>query len=155
MTDTKNVLYQYFELHEKPSIIAKQLNVVPSYITKIVKQDTRYLKEKEYRAKISKENRKISKREWIRNKRQTEADKQLYEYVKMQHAEASRELSYSTNNISDYTYAKWNPNAYHTNSKGNLVLIRGLKVGSDISKSINMNIKVPTQKYKNRYCYIR
>ena len=62
-------------------------------------------------------------------------------------------LSYSNNTISDYTFAKWNSNAYHTNKKGNLVLNRGLKVGSDVPKSINMNIKVPTQKNKNKYCY--
>lgn len=154
--NTKDYILQHFyEKHEKPTAIAKELNVNPSYITKVVKQDARYLKEKEYRAEISKENRKIFKREWIRNKRQTEADKQLYEFVKMQHDEASRKLSYSANNISDYAYAKWNPSTQHTNSKGNLVLIHGLKVRYDISKSINMNIKVPTQKYKNRYCYSR
>ena len=67
----------------------------------------------------------------------------------------ARELSYSNNTISDYAFAKSNPNAYHTNKKGNLALNRGLKVGSDVPKSINMNIKVPTQKYKNKYCYSR
>ena len=41
------------------------------------------------------------------------------------------------------------------NLHGITVLNRGLKVGSDVPKSINMNIKVPTQKYKNKYCYSR
>ena len=27
MIDTKDILYKYFELHEKPSTIAKELNV--------------------------------------------------------------------------------------------------------------------------------
>ena len=148
--DTKNyILDKYYNEHVKPTIIAKELNVNPSYITKIVKSDMRYIGEKEYRANISKENRKIAKREWIRNKRQNEVDKELYEFVKMQHIEASKELSYTTE-ISDLTYRKWNPSAYHRNSKGNLVIDRKLKVGSDIPKSINMNIKVPTQKYRNR-----
>ena len=134
------------------SELAKELNVNPSYITKIIKNDIRYIQEKEYRTQISKENRKIAKREWIRNKRQSENDKQLYEFVKQQHIEASKELSYSSE-MSDLAYRKWNSSAYHRNSKGNLVIDRKLKVGSDVPKSINMNIKIPTQKYKKKYCY--
>ena len=151
--DNKNyILDKYYNEHDKPTNIAKELNVNPSYITKIIKNDTRYIHEKEYRAQISRENRKIAKRDWIINKRQSESDKQLYEFVKQQHIEASKELSYSFE-ISDLAYRKWNSSAYHRNSKGNLVIDRKLKVGSDVPKSINMNIKIPTQKYKKRYCY--
>ena len=151
--DTKDyILNKYYDEHEKPTIIAKELGVNPSYITKIIKKDIRYIKEREYRAQISKEKRKISKREWIKNKRQNEADKQLYEFVKQQHIEASKELSYSSE-MSDLAYRKWNSSAYHRNSKGNLIIDRKLKVGSDVPKSINMNIKIPTQKYKKKYCY--
>ena len=113
--------------------------------------DTRYIQEKEYRTQISKQNRKIAKREWIRNKRQNEDDKQLYEFVKQQHIEASKELSYSSE-MSNLAYRKWNSSAYHRNSKGNLIIDRRLKVGSDVPKLINMNIKIPTQKYKQKYC---
>ena len=142
----------YYNEHDKPINIAKELNVNSSYITKIIKNDIRYIQEKEYRAEISKENRKIAKREWIRNKRQSENDKQLYEFVKQQHIEASKELSYSSE-MSDLAYRKWNSSAYHRNCKGNLVIDRKLKVGADVPKSINMNIKIPTQKYKKKYCY--
>ena len=142
----------YYNEHDKPINIAKELNVNPSYITKIIKNDIRYIQEKEYRAEISKENRKIAKREWIRNKRQSENDKQLYEFVKQQHIEASKELSYSSE-MSDLAYRKWNSSAYHRNRKGNLIIDRKLKVGADVPKSINMNIKIPTQKYKKKYCY--
>ena len=130
------ILDKYYNEHEKPTIIAKELHVDPSYITKIIKKDTRYIQEKEYRTQISKENRKIAKREWI----------------KQQHIEASKELSYSSE-MSDLAYIKWNSSAYHRNSKGNLIIDRRLKVGSDVPKSINMNIKIPTQKYKKKYCY--
>lgn len=151
--DTKNyILNKYYNEHEKPTNIAKELDVHPSYITKIIKKDIRYIPEKEYRTQISKENRKIVKREWIKNKRQNESDKQLYEFVKQQHIEASKELSYSSE-MSDLAYRKWNSSAYHRNSKGNLVIYRKLKVCSDVPKSINMNIKIPTQKYKKKYCY--
>ena len=151
--DNKNyILDKYYNEHDKPTNIAKELNVNPSYITKIIKNDTRYIQEKEYRAQISRENRKIAKRDWIRNKRQSESNKQLYEFVKQQHIEASKELSY-TSDLSDLTYRKWNSSAYHRNSKGNLIIDRKLKVCSDVPKSINMNIKIPTQKYKKKYCY--
>lgn len=92
---------------KKTITIAKELDVNPSYITKIIKKDTRYIQEKEYRIQISKENRKIAKREWIRSKMQneTETDKQLFEFVKQQHIEASKELSYSFE-ISDLAYRK-------------------------------------------------
>ena len=104
--NTKNyILDKYYNEHDKPTNIAKELNVNPSYITKIIKNDIRYIQEKEYRTQISKENRKIAKREWIRNKRQNEADKQLYEFVKQQHIEASKELSYSSE-MSDLAYIK-------------------------------------------------
>lgn len=151
--DNKNyILDKFYNEHDKPTNIAKELNVNPSYITKIIKNDTRYIQEKENRAQISRENRKIAKRKWIRNKRQSETDKQLYEFVKQKHIEASKELSYSSE-MSDLAYRKWNASAYHRNSKGNLVIDRKLKVGLDIPKSINMNIKLPTQKYKKKYCY--
>ena len=61
-------------------------------------------------------------------------------------------LAYNNNTMSDYALAKWS-SIYHTNSKGNLSIDSKLKVGADIPKTINMNIKVPTQKYKNRYVY--
>lgn len=151
--DNKNyILDKYYNEHDKPTSIAKELNVNPSYITKIIKNDTRYIQEKEYRAEISREHRKIAKRDWIRNKRQSESDKQLYEFVKQQHIEASKELYYSYE-MSNLAFRKWNSSAYHRNSKGNLVIDRKLKVGSDIPKSINMNIKISTQKYKKKYCY--
>ena len=151
--NTKNyILDKYYNEHDKPTNIAKELNVNPSYITKIIKNDIRYIQEKEYRTQISKENRKIAKREWIRNKRQNENDKQLFEFVKQQHIEASKELSYSSE-MSDLAYIKQNSSAYHRNSKGNLIIDRRLKVASDVPKSINIHIKIPTQKYKKKYCY--
>lgn len=70
-----------------------------------------------------------------------------------QQIQDSMELSFNNNNISDYTFAKWNSSAYHTNTKVNLVIYRKLKVEFDVPKSVNMNIKIPTQKYKNRCVY--
>ena len=72
-----------------------------------------------------------------------------------QQKQDAMELSFTTNIMSDYAFAKWYLSAYHTNSKGNLVVDRKLKVGFDIPKTINMNIKVPIQKYKHVCCFSR
>ena len=58
MAETKEIISRFYDLHEKPSIIAKELNIRPSYVTKVIQKDDRYIPEKEYRTKISKENRK-------------------------------------------------------------------------------------------------
>lgn len=91
--NTKQIIItKYYEQHIKPIIISKQLNIHPSYITKIIKTDTRYAQEKQIRLSISKENRKQYKTNWIKNKRAY--NKELDEFVKLQHIQATKELSY-------------------------------------------------------------
>ena len=79
-------------------------------------------------------------------------DDNSYEQLKAQQLQDSLELSYFSGNINDYAFAKCNLSAYHRNKKGNLVLNKSLNVGFDVPRTINMNIKVQTQKYRNR-CY--
>lgn len=151
MVDTNTILTKFYELHEKPNNIANELNVSPSYITKIIKKDERYLQEKTYRQEISKENRKISKRDWIRNKRKTEYDKQIDEMVKKQHIEASKELSYSTE-MSDMAFMKWNRSAYkYDKNSSDLVLDRKLKCSADIPKRVSNIINPNFIKSKKVY----
>ena len=136
MIDTNTIISKFYDFHEKPNDIAKELEVSPSYITKIIKKDDRYSSEKAYRQEISKENRKVSKREWIKNKRKTEADKQLDEMLKKQHIEASKELSYSYE-MSDLAYVKWNRSAFvYDKNSSDLVLNKKLKCGADVPKSV-------------------
>ena len=60
--DTKNyILDKYYNEHEKPSIIAKEIGVNPSYITKIIKNDTRYIQEKNIEHKLVKKIVKLQK----------------------------------------------------------------------------------------------
>lgn len=136
MVDTNTIISKFYDFHEKPNDIAKELEVSPSYITKIIKKDDRYSSEKAYRQEISKENRKVSKREWIKNKRKTEADKQLDEMLKKQHIEASKELSYSYE-MSDLAYVKWNRSAFvYDKNSSDLVLNKKLKCGADVPKRV-------------------
>ncbi len=122
------------------------------YVSKVVKADNRNKQEKETRKKANAENRKVYLQEYFKTYDRPKKDDNSYEQMLAQQRQDAMELSYSNNTMSDYVLAKWS-SIYHTNSKGNLVIDRKLKVGSDVPKSINMNIKVPTQKYKNRYVY--
>ena len=82
-------------------------------------------------------------------------DREEYEKLQAQHEKDVYKLSAQPGNISDYEFAKWNASSYHTNKNGNLVLNKELKVGYDVPKTINMNVKVPTQKYKKICSYSR
>lgn len=150
--ETKEIIVEkFYNEHLKPSVIAKDLNVNPSYVTKIIKKDDRYSSEKAYRQEISKENRKVSKREWIKNKRKTEADKQLDEILKKQHIEASKELSYSYE-MSDLAYVKWNRGAFvYDKNSSDLVLNKKLKCGADVPKRVSNVINPNFIKSKKVY----
>ncbi len=52
MAYKQEIITKFYDLHEKLSVIAKELNVNPSYVTKVIQKDCRYIPEKEYRAKI-------------------------------------------------------------------------------------------------------
>lgn len=153
MTLREKIIHLYYDEHSKQNIIAKDLDVSPSYVTKVIKNDSRYNEEKAQRLQQNHEKHKETKRNWIRSKRQSTKNQELDDFVKYQHNQAVSELSYSSSILSDYAYFKWNSSAYHRNSNGNLVLDKHLKVGFDVPKYINMNIKVPTQRYKNIYCF--
>ena len=103
--------------------------------------------------KENSENRKIYLQEYFKTYNRPKKDDNSYEQMIAQQIQDSMELSFSNSNISDYAFVKWNSSAYHTNNKGNLVIDRKLKVGFDVPKSVNMNIKIPTQKYINRCFY--
>ena len=63
MNKKEQILTRFYDLHERPSKIAKELEVTSAYITKIIKSDIeQYKKEKDYRSSISAENRKQYKR---------------------------------------------------------------------------------------------
>ena len=151
--DTKEqILDLYYNKHLKQNEIAKIVGKSCPYISKVVKTDKRNKQEKENRKKTNAENRKVYLQEYFKTYDRPKKDDNTYEQMLAQQRQDAMGLSYNNNTMSDYALAKWS-SIYHTNSKGNLVLNRNLKVGFDVPKSINMNIKVPTQKYKNRCVY--
>lgn len=152
MNTKEQILDLYYNQHLKQNEIAKIVGKSCPYVSKVVKADKRNKQEKENRKKTNAENRKVYLQEYLKTYDRPKKDDNSYEQMIAQQKQDAMELSYSNNNMSDYAFAKWS-SIYHTNSKGNLVIDRKLKVGFDVPKSINMNIKVPTQKYKNRCVY--
>ena len=153
MSNKEKILDLYYNQHLKQKEIADIVGTSTQYVSKVVRADKRNIEEKVKRKTENSENRKVYMQEYFKTYNRPKKDDNSYEQMVAQQIQDSFELSFSNNIISDYAYAKWNSSAYHTNSKRNLVLNRNLKVGFDVPKSINMNIKVPTQKYKNRCVY--
>ena len=155
MNNKEQILDLFYNQNLKQCEIVKQLNLSKQYVSKIVRADKRYTKVKEFRKQENAEKRKTYMKNYFKDYERPKKQDDSYIELMALLEQDTIELSYFNNTISDYAFAKWNSNAYHINKKGNLVLNRGLKVGIDVPKSINMNIKVPTQKYKNKYCYSR
>ena len=93
MSIKDEIITKFYDEHGKTNTIAEELRVRPSYVTKVIQKDVRYNAEKETRARLQKETRKKYKKDWIANKRIS--DKELDDIMKIQHIQASQELSYS------------------------------------------------------------
>lgn len=110
----ENILTLFYIEHLKVKEIAKKENSSSSYITKIIKQDYRYAKEKNYRKHISQEKRKTSQNNFIKAKREKQRIEDNYSFVQAQHEQAIQELSKSSH-LTDENYRKWNYSAYKYN----------------------------------------
>ena len=144
------IIKKFYDEHEKPSVIAKELEFRPSYVTKIIQKDMRrYNSEKEYRDKIQKEKRKKDKRDWARKSR--ESKKELDDFMEMQHRQATEELSYKPE-LSDLAYAEWNRSAFgYENKTSGLKLRSGINAGFAVAKKIRKVIDPSFVKSKKIY----
>ncbi len=110
----ENIIALFYLEHLAVNEIANIENTSSAYITKVIKQDIRYSKEKEYRRSISKDKRKTAQNKFAKNKREKQRIEDNYLFVKTQHEEATKELSKSRH-LSDENYRKWNYSAYKYN----------------------------------------
>lgn len=133
----ENIISNYYIKHQKVKEISEELGVSTAYITKIIKQDTRYSNEKQYRKERSKSKRKIDQNKFIKNKREKQRIEDNYSALQAQHAQASRELSKSRH-LSNENYRKWNSSAYTYNpSKRRFEFDKNLGRSADVPKYIN------------------
>ena len=152
MENRENILDLYFNKHLKQKEIATIVGVSKQYVSKVIKADSRCKEEKQTRKDENAIKRKDYLKEYYKNYDKPKIEDNSYEQLQALLYQDSLELSYSSSNINDYAFAKYNSSIYHRDKNGNLKLNKGIKVGNDVPKTINMNIPVPTQKYKYR-CY--
>ena len=152
MENRENILDLYFNKHLKQIEIATIVGVSKQYVSKVIKADSRYAEEKQTRKDENAIKRKDYLKEYYKNYDRPKIEDNSYEQLQALLYQDSLELSYSSSNINDYAFAKYNSSIYHRDKNGNLKLNKGIKVGNDVPKTINMNIPVPTQKYKYK-CY--
>ena len=139
----------FYDEHLRPTDIAKQIGVSKSYVTKIIQKDEKYIKEKEYRSNISKENHKACKRNYINKRRQTE--KQEYQAMIIQINKDNEYLSTQIQ-ISDLDFARWNRQMFrYDKNSSDLVLRRGFTFACDVPKRIRNVVNVGNIRNKRIY----
>ena len=108
------ILRLFYTEHLEVKDIAGIIKVSSAYVTKIIKIDSRYEKEKNFRKEKSKEKRRLEQNNFIKQKRENKKIEDNYAFVQEQHKQASQELS-KTRKFSDENYRKWNSSAYKYN----------------------------------------
>lgn len=145
----QKIIMLFYEEHKRPTYIAKELKVSKPYITKVIKKDERYIKEKEYRKNISKENHKACKRNYINKRRQTE--KQEYQAMIIQINKDNEYLSTKIE-MSDLDFAKWNRQMFrYDKNSSNLVLRKGFTFACDVPKKIRNAVNASSIRNKRIY----
>ena len=142
MNTKEQILDLYYNQHLKQTEISKIVGTTTQYVSKVVRADKRNKQEKENRKKENMEKRKVYLQEYFKTYDRPKKNDNSYEQMLAQQRQDAIELSYSCNNISDYTFAKYNPSIYHTNRKGNLIIDRKINVGSDIPKNLFFSIQL-------------
>lgn len=109
MSKKDEIITLYFEKKLASIEISKKIDVAQSYITKVIKQDSRYQKEKQRRKNEKKTQRKKNHKEYMRKVRK--ANSISYEELKAKHYQASCELS-GRKTINNRAFRNWNSSIY-------------------------------------------
>ena len=91
MKNKQKILDYYYNLKNKPSEIATKLQVSRAYVTKVIKNDKRYVDEKNKRIKENQIKNQKKTNEYMKKKR--EEKRELESIIQKQHIQASMELS--------------------------------------------------------------
>lgn len=114
MSKKDEIITLYFDEKMTAIEISKKINVVKSYITKILKQDARYDAEKQRRKEENKIKRRNFNKENMRKVRKRNSI--ANEILKAQHYQASIELS-GRKTINNRAFRNWNSSIYIFHSK--------------------------------------
>lgn len=130
------VILLFYIQHYSTKDIAVEVNISESYVTKIIKEDSRYTNEKQRRKEEAKEKRREYKRLHEKHRRETIRIDDNYSYVRTQHDKDVRELS-EAKHLNNESYRRWNYSAYHYNpSKKRYEFDSSLGRSADVPKYI-------------------
>ncbi len=134
MKNKQKILDYYYNLKNKPSEIATKLQVSRAYVTKVIKNDKRYVDEKNKRIKENQIKNQKKTNEYMKKKR--EEKRELESIIQKQHIQASMELS-ENHGISNRAYRDWNKSIYKYNKKtSSYVLDKNINAGFTVPKTI-------------------
>ena len=111
------------------------VGVSKQYVSKVVKTDSRFKEEKQTRKDENAIKRKDYMKQYYKDYERPKKEDNSYEQLQALLYQDSLELSYSSSNMNDYAFAKYNSSIYHRDKNGNLRLNKGIKVGSDVPNS--------------------
>lgn len=132
----EEIIYLYFTEKMLQKDIAKKLNISKSSICRIIKNDERYLEEKNNRKQLNKikHNKDIQRRVESKRRQKSTIDIQI---LNKMHDQASLELSGGRKPINNRAYRDWNTSAYKYNDKNKSYELRKeINAGADIPKRI-------------------
>lgn len=95
MTNKEMILFLFYNQHLKQNEIAKRTGTTKQYVSKIVKQDSRNIEEKESRKQSNKEKRKEYLKQYFSSYKSKKDNS--YEQMLAQHRKDILELSYDRN----------------------------------------------------------
>ena len=141
MSKKEKIIRMFFEEKLTTVQIAKELKITKQYVSKIVRLDSRYTKERKDRKLRNKQKQNQRAKDYMYAKRIREKQSRLDAMVKMQHAQASCELS-GRKTINNRTYRNWNSSIYEYNKKTKEYTVKKSfqnKVSYAIPKKIKWN----------------
>ena len=136
------VLQLYFEKKMRQVDISKKLDIPQYKITRIIKKDQRYNKEKSNRKLHNQEKHKKETKAYIRKQRQIKIQKNNADdaILRNMHVQASMELS-KHRKLSDRSYREWNKSAFlYNEKKKRFEFKKELGRSYDVPKYINADL---------------
>ncbi len=132
------ILKKYFQDKMKQIDIANELNISKYKVSRVINKDSRYNEEKERRKLLSKQKHKENTINYIKSKRRTKIQDEVYQQLQQLHKQASRELS-GRKTISNLAYRNWNTSVYKYNDRTKSYHLKnGIIAGFDVPKQIKV-----------------
>lgn len=136
MTNNKEkIIDLFYNKRLKPTDIALKLNVSNSYVTKVIKNDSRYYEEKDKRKKQNRIKHNEQTKEYMRSKRENSKRRNNKDNLdlKSMHNQAVAELS-QKRRLTNMNYRDWNKSAFIYNEK---------RKGYEFKKELGRSYDVP------------